>query len=1069
MDRRLLIFAVFSIAHVAGATDHEAVYYWNGQHKVRLELALNELEVTANDPLVNEQLTRALPDVTQAKVGHRVRLSFNGLDRAALLRRAEVATNAGSVPRAVFYPSVDHQSPDTRQVLTDRLALRLKPGQDFKKLAGKYGLVIAEVVSYSPNTWIVKAPGDALAALEIANRLYEAEAVVFASPLLEHALALRGGPSDPLYAQQWHLKNTGQLGAGTAGNDINVEPVWNYTTGIGLGADINIAIVDSGVQTSHPDLAANCRTLLDTDLLTPDDDPNPESNAQFHGSAVAGMAAARDSNGVGGVGVAPRAGIIGVRLISEQSVLDNQEADAMRWKASETDIVKQVHVSNNSWGVPDDGESLGSPGALMNAALLYGVTTGRSNKGIVYVWAGGNGYGNGDAVDYDGYANSPYVIAVAASRHDGNDASYSEGGACVLINAPGGDGGGKGVTTTDMVGSGGDVSGDYFVPTDTLAGTSFAAPIVSGVVALMLEANPRLTWRDAKHILVRTAVKNDPTDTDWLLNHAAVPRAWSYYHGFGRVDASAVVSAARSWTNVPQEATPVTASDSPAMTITDNGAISRTCNIIIPGGSSGFLAEVVELHVNISHALRGQLSFLLTSPKGTVVPIDRRPLDQGQDYDWTFTSVATWGEDPAGTWTLQVFDKVSGTVGTLNSWGLTVHGYAPHQAPVFSGVTPVRIGEDQPDKVITVTGSGFLDGVTQVRWGATDLATTWTSTTQVSAVVPASLLTTPGVVSVTAVNPDFEVAGSAHIAVASGTVTIDAKPTFAGVPATMPMTEDMASSAIPFTIADDFTAVGSLTLTAASSNQSVVANAGLALMRAGANCGITITPLPNATGSTTITLTLGDGYGLATTLIIVTVANTNDLPVALDGVFELRPGQMTGHLSGYDVDVPMQSLTASISPLDAAVVIAGTGDFTYTPTPGFTGLASFTWHLSDGVGFSPLATATLVVNADPSFPRPSITSQPDDEIIAQGDNWNYSVTVDASAYIGIPPTFTYELAGAPSGMSVAFDGTITWLNPQPPGSGNHISVIVVVRDSTVAHALAYQRLLLRVVATGAIN
>ncbi|MFM9159887.1 MAG: S8 family serine peptidase, partial [Dolichospermum sp.] len=130
--------------------------------------------------------------------------------------------------------------------------------------------------------------------------------------------------------------------------------------------------------------------------------------------------------------------------------------------------------------------------------------------------AGGNGRGSLDNSNYDGYANSRYVIAVAAHRNNSNGvfSGYSEPGANLLVTAPS-NGGTLGVVTTDLMGADGYNGLTDQNYTNAFGGTSSATPLVSGVIALMLQANPNLTWRDVQHILVRSAEKNDPTNTDW--------------------------------------------------------------------------------------------------------------------------------------------------------------------------------------------------------------------------------------------------------------------------------------------------------------------------------------------------------------------------------------------------------------------------------------------------------------------------------------------------------------------------------------------------------------------------
>src|SRR5690606_22059843 len=197
---------------------------------------------------------------------------------------------------------------------------------------------------------------------------------------------------------------------------------------------------------------------------------------------------------------------------------DANEASALSYQRQVIDIY------NNSWGPSDSGTVLGGPGPLTSEALADSIANGRGGLGSIYVWAGGNGAEYGDNVNADGYANSRYTIAVAASTNYGTRASYSEYGSPLLVNAPS-HGGSAAITTTAYGSTGCNTS---------FGGTSSAAPLVAGVVALMLEANPSLTWRDVQHILVQTAEKNAPGDSGWFNNGAGLH--FNHAFGFGRVD-----------------------------------------------------------------------------------------------------------------------------------------------------------------------------------------------------------------------------------------------------------------------------------------------------------------------------------------------------------------------------------------------------------------------------------------------------------------------------------------------------------------------------------------------------
>jgi subtilisin family serine protease len=241
-----------------------------------------------------------------------------------------------------------------------------------------------------------------------------------AEPLLARQQQKKAVPNDTLFSNQWHLRNTGQNG-GTAGVDVNITNVWNTYRGEG----IRIAIVDDGLQHTHPDLSPNYDATTSTNINNGTADPSPDVTADFHGSSCAGVAAARGSNALGVCGAAYNATLAGIRLIGALTT-DAEEATGMAYRND------AIHLKSNSWGPNDDGITLEGPGTLTLAALAQGVTTGRGGKGVIYVWAGGNGLEYLDNANYDGYANSMYTIAVAALSDQANQAYYSEPGACLV-------------------------------------------------------------------------------------------------------------------------------------------------------------------------------------------------------------------------------------------------------------------------------------------------------------------------------------------------------------------------------------------------------------------------------------------------------------------------------------------------------------------------------------------------------------------------------------------------------------------------------------------------------------
>ncbi|MEK0193537.1 S8 family peptidase, partial [Microcoleus anatoxicus] len=380
---------------------------------------------------------------------------------------------------------------------------------------------------------------------------------------------------DTLATEQWWLFNNGQgvtnntVRKGTPGIDINVLPLWPQYTGEG----ITVGVIDDGIDGNHKDFAGN----FDASLSLPNNlgGPLPTGNKDNHGTAVAGIIAGK-RNDLGTVGVAYNATIAGYKYAEDIDSLKLQE---------------KVNVSNNSWGI----KSAFDPQQDIFAAVKQAVTNGRGQLGTVFVWSAGNSRtewnnqnlnlapaSRGSNANYQ-FRNSRFVINVAAIDNQGKFASYSSPGAPLLVSAFGDDA--ASVATVDRSGNDGYNTdetkneenfgdSDY---TNNFNGTSSATPMVSGIVALMLQANPKLGYRDVQEILAYSARKNDP-DRLWQtftnsrfkdedgkdINSAVLYNAdtWTFNgaknwnggglhvnhdYGFGLVDATAAVRLAETW------------------------------------------------------------------------------------------------------------------------------------------------------------------------------------------------------------------------------------------------------------------------------------------------------------------------------------------------------------------------------------------------------------------------------------------------------------------------------------------------------------------------------------------
>ena len=468
--------------------------------------------------------------------------------------------------------------------------------------------------------------------------------------------------TDPLLQDQWHLRNHGDRW-NVAGEDANVYPAWNYGVS---GAGIHIAVVDTGTEGNHPDLAPNYRSDLSFDYLDNDSSANPVTSDETHGTAVSGVAAAA-ANLSCGVGAAFNAELIGVRLINEnQGVSSSRQASAVSHRSDLVDIY------NNSWGPDtDNGARMAGPGALSLSAIKNAVQDGRTGLGAIFICAAGNRRAIGSNVNFDGWASNRYSIAVGAVGDQGKLSRYSEPGAPMLICAPS-NGNTSGIRTTDLASQDGVDPGDCRIE---FGGTSSASPLVAGIVALMLEANPNLNWRDVQHILAKTAVKVERTHSDWTRNGAGY---WvNHNFGFGRVDAAAAVKAAQTWQSVGEERKIDTNNITIGQTVPDSSTTGiQTTHTI----DSNIRIEhvAVTLHMDAAPSDTtdwGNLRITLTSPNGTASILAQAHTDARRTYSqWTYWTVRCLDESSEGNWTLKVEDLRAGNVHVAKTWRLQIFG-----------------------------------------------------------------------------------------------------------------------------------------------------------------------------------------------------------------------------------------------------------------------------------------------------------------------------------------------------------------------------------------------------------
>ncbi|MBE0368599.1 S8 family peptidase [Pseudoalteromonas aurantia] len=511
---------------------------------------------------------------------------------------------------------------------------------------------------------------------------------------------------DPLVFQQWHLQNTGQTAGaanpGKAGIDLNLD--FTHRRGI-FGQGINIAIIDDGLATYHPDLTANV-TQGDTA------NPNPylfqyfsagRNRVDNHGTMVAGIAAASAFNDKGGRGVAPYATLTGANLIGNQANVPSL-ALAIR---SVMDMDGAVHPMNKFTDARVINQSIGytfSDPTIYNTYRGFfdnissvqqtAATQSHGGRGAISIKSAGNDHfiggrwsdrekGELTLVYPNAYALPAYNTSVAdpgnanfwnvtvsALNANGTLANYSSGGSAVLLAAPAGEYGdhSPAIVTTDLPKWCKDQAQnqcEYPVYTNGMNGTSAAAPALSGATALIMSANHQLSWRDVKHLMITTATQvHADSEARMIADFEAIPSwqvngaglAFHNDYGFGLVNVDAAVEKAlQTGPILPalkiREYDVATTSDT---TIDDDFSATDSVHT----QTESLTIEGVQVRLNLDHERLGDLSVELISPSNTRSVLLHAGTDlEGSKFENTLLlSNHFYGESAKGDWTLRIID-----------------------------------------------------------------------------------------------------------------------------------------------------------------------------------------------------------------------------------------------------------------------------------------------------------------------------------------------------------------------------------------------------------------------------
>ncbi len=541
--KRIFSFLLLIICYFSNAqTTEKTGYYYQGK-KTSFSANYERLVISliAGESLPSRihqiALVLEVADTTLKQMADKRMLSSKIPKGFSTTRVKDRIASLGRLPFIRFVHPVFKSASGKDMGYGDELVVKLKTGTGitaFEDFVKKSNCTIVKKYAFADKIYVLSAGSvNNFDGLETANRFFESGLFEFAEPDLTLFDGLMAAPNDPQYNYQWSHNNTAsaiQYG-GTPGVDMKVQQAWNITKGAG----IKIAVIDEGVDLTHPDLQANVLQGFDAVAGTANPgDGKPLSQYNGHGTSCAGIIAAVANNNIGVAGVAPDSKIIPINVVMSSGIFTSYAGIAAgfdyAWQSG-------ADVISNSWGG-------GSPSSILDDAINRAVSLGRGGKGSVVLFASGN---NNAAISYP--SSNTNVICVGGvsmcgerkspGTCDGESWWGANYGVGLDVVAPC-----VKVATTDIAGTGGynaasGSDGNYFL---TFNGTSSATPNAAGVAALILAADNNLTMSQARSILEGTCAK---LPAYVYGSNADQPNGtWNTETGHGLIDAYSAVQLA---------------------------------------------------------------------------------------------------------------------------------------------------------------------------------------------------------------------------------------------------------------------------------------------------------------------------------------------------------------------------------------------------------------------------------------------------------------------------------------------------------------------------------------------
>jgi len=409
---------------------------------------------------------------------------------------------------------------------------------------------------------------------------------------------------------------------------INIYEAWKYAS----GNNTKIIIVDSGIDFTHNDLIADPNVKGDSwkDVYPYNDDGlygQKYLGDSNHGTLCSGVSSAIRNNFIGSCGTSPKSSLVSIKVGNTHIQSDRVRYSLLKYKDYNA-------VYSISWNI--NLKTVGYEDAdLFHFEYLFDeLLESRDKKGCILVWAAGNDKRNGYNTVQDMFTSHKINFLIGSSDSENNPTHFSRPGSALTLLAPG-----QNVYTTDL--------GNSFSFVD---GTSFSAPMVAGVVSLILEIRPEFSYRDIKYILMKTATvkknfKNDITQTENAVNTNWVRNSQGFE--FNNLYGAGVLNASKALEWSKYYWYPVLPKDHVIRTQVLNNEIYISENMY---------SESVQLFIK---KFKIGPSIVLVSPAGTKSELSPKYTNTGAYQikdDYSILTNAFWGEHSKGVWKIE-FDK----------------------------------------------------------------------------------------------------------------------------------------------------------------------------------------------------------------------------------------------------------------------------------------------------------------------------------------------------------------------------------------------------------------------------